>query len=99
MKSHANWLRSVVGVAALLMVACLLVTVANDARLNAEDFTPLNTQAAGQQPLSPKEAIKRLHLPEGFQITLAAAEPDVRQPIAITFDDRGRLWVAESLRD
>lgn len=35
-------------------------------------------------------------MPAGFRVTLAAAEPDVRQPIAITFDDRGRLWVAES---
>ena len=42
------------------------------------------------------EAIKRLKLPHGFQVTLAAAEPRVRQPIAIAFDDRGRLWVAES---
>jgi putative membrane-bound dehydrogenase-like protein len=96
MKSHAHWIRSVVGIAALFLVACLLGTVVIDARLPAEDFTPLNTQAASQQPLSPNEAIKRLHVPEGFRITLAAAEPDVRQPIAITFDDRGRLWVAES---
>ena len=32
----------------------------------------------------------------GCGATLFAAEPDVRQPIAMTFDDRGRLWVAES---
>lgn len=32
----------------------------------------------------------------GFKVTLAAAEPDVRQPIAVTYGDRGRLWVAES---
>jgi hypothetical protein len=25
-----------------------------------------------------------------------AAEPDVRQPIAMTFDDRGRVWIAEA---
>ena len=65
-------------------------------QVDAQDFTPRNTQAAGQHPLPPVEAISRLRVPVGFQITLAAAEPKVRQPIAITFDDRGRLWVAES---
>ena len=36
-----------------------------------------------------------MKLPEGFQATLFAGEPDVVQPIAMTFDDRGRLWVVE----
>lgn len=62
----------------------------------ADDFTLINTQAAGEHPLPPVEAITRLRVPAGFKVTLAAAEPDVRQPIAIAFDDRGRLWVAES---
>jgi putative membrane-bound dehydrogenase-like protein len=35
-------------------------------------------------------------LPEGFKATLFAGEPDVRQPIALTIDHRGRLWVAEN---
>jgi putative membrane-bound dehydrogenase-like protein len=33
--------------------------------------------------------------PPGFSVKLLSAEPDVRQPIAMCFDDRGRLWVAE----
>jgi len=61
-----------------------------------EDLQPRNTQAAGQHPPSPQQAWRALTVPDGFQVTLAAAEPDVRQPIAIAFDDRGRLWVAES---
>ena len=35
-------------------------------------------------------------VPDGFQVTLFAGEPDVVQPIAFTIDDRGRLWVAEA---
>jgi putative membrane-bound dehydrogenase-like protein len=77
-------------------LAWLVVGIAIISSVIADDFVPLNTQAAGEEPLAPADAIKRLRVPEGFQITLAAAEPDVRQPIAITFDDRGRLWVAES---
>jgi putative membrane-bound dehydrogenase-like protein len=36
-------------------------------------------------------------LPEGFRASLFAGEPDVVQPMAFTFDDRGRLWVVECL--
>ncbi|HEY2413159.1 MAG TPA: PVC-type heme-binding CxxCH protein [Pirellulaceae bacterium] len=61
-----------------------------------EKWQPLNTQQMEQQPPSPQQSLKMLEVPAGFQVTLAAAEPDVRQPIAIAFDDRGRLWVAES---
>src|ERR1700722_18184249 len=49
------------------------------------------------RPLPPGEAPKRMTLPDGFQATLFAGEPDVVQPIAMTFDDRGRLWVVECL--
>src|SRR6185312_7433365 len=46
-------------------------------------------------PIPAAEAAGRMTLPEGFTSTLFAGEPDVRQPIAFSFDDRGRLWVAE----
>ena len=36
-----------------------------------------------------------MSVPPGFAVKLLAAEPDVRQPIGMCFDDRGRLWVAE----
>ncbi|MCE9530809.1 MAG: c-type cytochrome [Planctomycetes bacterium] len=52
---------------------------------------------AQDRPLPPAEAPKRMTLPEGFHATLFAGEPDVLQPIAMTFDDRGRLWVVECL--
>lgn len=35
-------------------------------------------------------------VPEGFQVTLFAGEPDVKQPIGFCIDGRGRLWVAEA---
>src|SRR3989442_8964967 len=46
-------------------------------------------------PVSLKDAPGRMVLPPGFSVTLFAGEPDVRQPIAFTLDDRGRLWVVE----
>src|SRR6185437_3641109 len=53
--------------------------------------------AEPESPLPPDEAVKNLTLPEGFQATLFAGEPDVVQPIAMTFDNRGRLCVVECL--
>ncbi len=35
---------------------------------------------------------------EGLEVRLVAAEPMVRQPVAIEFDDRGRLWVIQYLQ-
>src|SRR6516162_9898354 len=49
------------------------------------------------KPLSPQEAPGKMTLPAGFRATLFAGEPDVVQPIAFTFDDRGRLWGVECL--
>lgn len=46
--------------------------------------------------LSPEEAARAMTLPDGFNVTLSAGEPDVRQPIAMALDERGRLWVAEN---
>jgi putative membrane-bound dehydrogenase-like protein len=46
--------------------------------------------------LPPEEAARAMTVPPGFKVTLFAGEPDVVQPIAMTIDDRGRLWVAEA---
>jgi len=46
--------------------------------------------------LTPEAAAKAMRLPKGFSVQVAAAEPDVKQPIAMAIDDRGRLWVAEA---
>ena len=53
--------------------------------------------AAQDMPLAPEEATRTMQLPPGFSATLFAGEPDLVQPIAFTFDDRGRVWVVECL--
>ncbi|MBA3482162.1 MAG: c-type cytochrome [Pirellulales bacterium] len=52
--------------------------------------------AMADGPVLPADAVARFTLPPGFSATLFAGEPDVVQPIAFTFDDRGRLWVIEN---
>lgn len=53
--------------------------------------------AAADKPLPPDQAAAAWQLPPGFKATLFAAEPEIVQPMAFTFDDRGRLWVVECL--
>src|SRR5262245_56085163 len=48
-------------------------------------------------PLSPEEALKKITVPEGFAVELFASEPDLVNPTAMTFDEKGRVWVTESL--
>ncbi|MEC5126439.1 PVC-type heme-binding CxxCH protein [Verrucomicrobiales bacterium BCK34] len=56
----------------------------------------VDTQAPGETPPPPLESLEKITVPEGFHISLFAGEPDVAQPIAIEYDDKGRLWVLES---
>ncbi|MFM7742940.1 MAG: cytochrome C, partial [Verrucomicrobiota bacterium] len=57
---------------------------------------PHDNQKENIPVLKPADALTKLQLPEGFKATLFAAEPDVRQPIAMCWDERGRLWIAEN---
>ncbi|MBL9185891.1 MAG: c-type cytochrome [Opitutaceae bacterium] len=58
---------------------------------------PTNNQAITDLPLtSPQAALAGMHLPPGFKATLFAAEPEVQNPIAMCWDERGRLWIAEN---
>src|SRR4249920_3030879 len=58
----------------------------------------LIVETAAGQGYAPDEAVKRMTVAEGFEVTLVAAEPAVRQPVCIEFDDRGRLWVVQYLQ-
>jgi len=51
---------------------------------------------AQDKPVPTSEAAAHMTVPAGFHVSLFAGEPDVVQPIATCFDDRGRLWVIEN---
>ena len=55
---------------------------------------PLSTM---QKPLSAEESIRHFVTPAGFEMKLFAADPDLGgKPIAMNWDERGRLWVCET---
>lgn len=62
---------------------------------------PAGRQLSGQHvpastpALAPEEAQGRFTVPSGFEVRLFASEPEVVNPVAMTWDERGRLWVVE----
>ena len=50
-----------------------------------------------QVPLAPGESQQHLVTQAGFEISLFASEPQIRKPIALAWDHRGRLWIAETI--
>src|SRR5207249_366509 len=58
---------------------------------------PRNT-AARTTPLSPAEALRQFVVPDDLRIDQVLAEPAVAQPVSITFDERGRMWVMQYLQ-
>lgn len=53
-------------------------------------------QRQDRQPLSPSAALARFVVEPGYRIDLVAAEPLVQSPVAVAFDDRGRMYVVEN---
>src|SRR6478736_2866957 len=43
------------------------------------------------------EAIKKMHVEDGFEVKLVAAEPFIAAPVAMSFDEQGRIWVVEMM--
>ncbi|MDA7881284.1 DUF1080 domain-containing protein [Akkermansiaceae bacterium] len=52
----------------------------------------LNSNPAGEE----NDITSNMFIPEGFQVETIARDPLLRQPIAFTFDSRGRIWIAEA---
>ena len=77
---------------------CVLLVALLCGFASAADFpAPYNSEKdTNASPPSATEAVAGLKLPPGFKTTLFAAEPDVQNPIAMAWDARGRLWVAEN---
>jgi putative heme-binding domain-containing protein len=79
---------------ALLFAAGLSVALAAGP-VRSED--PYAGHVAATPPRTPEEERRLFRLPPGFEAQLVAAEPDVHKPLNMAFDDRGRLWVTDTV--
>ena len=65
--------------------------------LVAAEFPALyNSEPTQGSPMPAAEAAQQMKLPPGFKAQVFAAEPDVQNPVAMAWDARGRMWVAEN---
>ena len=46
--------------------------------------------------LTPEQAVAAMDIPENFEVSIYASEPHIGEPIAFTYDGRGRIWVVEN---
>ncbi len=49
------------------------------------------------KPLTPEEEAKTFKIAPGFKVELVAAEPMVDTPVAVSWDEKGRLFVCEMI--
>ena len=78
----------------LAMTLCAAVpAVAQESR----NTLPKKQHKTSRAPfLKPDQAVEKMSIPEGFEVSIFASEPDIAEPIAFCFDYRGRMWVAEN---
>lgn len=70
---------------------------ANPAPVPPEGHSPPDKSYIADRPAAtPEEALAQFTLPDGFEIQLVAAEPELRKPMQLAFDERGRLLVSTS---
>lgn len=68
--------------------------------LNAKDLPKLTYSGDNpkvQNPLSPEDSQKHIVTPDGFKAVLFASEPDIINPIAMSWDEKGRCYVLQSV--
>lgn len=96
---RAYWLvmrdSSLVLTLVVLALSCSLVAQRGDRPGQKQQMLPDDVVVPAATVRSPAEELATLHVPEGYEVQLFAAEPMVQDPVVATFDVAGRLWVAE----
>ena len=73
----------------------LAIFVISSATVFAQD--PFVAGVRPTDALSPQDEQKALQVPEGFEVQFVASEPDIFKPMNMAFDERGRMWITDSL--
>ena len=87
-------------IAALTLLAMSALTFplrADDDHQHSRNTLPKQQHRDSDAPfLKPAEAVARMAVPGGFEVSVFASEPDIAEPIAFCFDDRGRPYAASA---
>src|SRR5688572_9272786 len=79
---------STTSVAMVAVLAGWIMTPMITLPVNAQLPTPGVT-------VTPEASVGFMTVPEGLEVKLVANEPDIRQPVSMSFDSRGRMWVVQ----
>jgi putative membrane-bound dehydrogenase-like protein len=80
-----------------IVLSSTLVAISGGVAAQTTVVVPHGQDRAPNAPRPAVEAIKAMTVPPGFTVELVAGEPDIVNPVAMTFDERGRIWITESL--
>jgi len=76
-----------------LLIACNTQKKEDKRQFSGENFT---ANIRTTEARTPEEERLGFKLPDGFEISLFASEPDIDKPINLAFDAKGRMWVTQS---
>ncbi|MAT16833.1 MAG: hypothetical protein CMJ46_16360 [Planctomyces sp.] len=62
-----------------------------------EQQPPAHEKPLVNSPLDPEQALSTFELHPALELQLAAAEPEVIDPVAVRFDEVGNMWVVEMI--
>ncbi len=79
----------------ITLLSGVLAACQQNGKGGKDDSLAMRREFAESPVLSPSDALKAFRTEAGFKVQLVAAEPQVVVPVAMTFDERGRMWVAE----
>ena len=79
----------------ILFVLASLLLGANQG--STEPFIPRAQNMMPGPALKPSDAMARMRVPAGFTVELVASEPMIVNPVAMCFDEKGRIWITESV--
>ena len=82
---------------ALITLATVVLFTSLASSADPRNKLPKKQHKTSDAPfLKPAEAVAKMAIPEGFDVSVFASEPDIAEPIAFCFDARGRIWVVEN---
>ena len=95
---HSKRVLQVAVLSTLVLFSAVLLSGWWSADVRADDFPAVFNNEADREasPMPADQAAAAMKLPAGFAAQVFASEPDVRNPIAMAWDKKGRMWVAEN---
>ncbi|MBB5352328.1 putative membrane-bound dehydrogenase-like protein [Haloferula luteola] len=75
----------------------LKVPKPGDEKVSLPGYREREEITVAQSPLPPQESIKLAQVPVGMEISLFASDPDIVNPIFVSWDARGRAYVIETI--